>query len=154
MSRALFLHIANTLAAREDYFKEGFDAIGRPSHTTLQKCTAAIRQLATGQTADLFDEYLHVGETTGRLCLLNFCKGVRATFTDKFLKKPTTADCQFMLQLHEQVHGFSGMLGSVDCMHWQWKNCPVAWKGSYTSGHKGTHPIVILEAVADCRLWI
>ena len=30
----------------------------------------------------------------------------------------------------------------------------MAWKGSYTSGHKGTHPIVILEAVADYRLWI
>ena len=154
MSRPLFLHIANTLAGREEYFREGFDAVGRPSHTTLQKCTAAIRQLATGQTADAFDEYLHVGESTGRLCLLNFCKGVRAAFTAEFLKKPTTADCQFLLRLHEQVHGFPGMLGSVDCMHWQWKNCPVALRGSYMSGHKGTHPTVILEAVADYRLWI
>ena len=46
------------------------------------------------------------------------------------------------------------MLGSVDCMHWQWKNCHVAWRGSYTSGHKGTHPTFILEVVADYRLWI
>ncbi|XP_047953967.1 uncharacterized protein LOC125200352 [Salvia hispanica] len=138
MSRPLFLHIANTLAAREEYFQEGFDATGRPSHTTLQKCTAAIRQLATGQTADLFDEYLHVGETTGRLCLMEFCKGVRAAFTDEFLKKPNTADCQFLLQLHEQAHGFPGMLGSVDCMHWQWKNCPTALRG--TSGGKLVRP--------------
>ncbi|XP_047979400.1 uncharacterized protein LOC125221321 [Salvia hispanica] len=81
-------------------------------------------------------------------------KCVRTAFTDEFLKKPTTADCQFLLQLHEQAHGFPGMLGSVDCMHWQWKNCPVAWRGSYTSGNKGTHPTVILEAVTDYRLWI
>ncbi|XP_047952329.1 uncharacterized protein LOC125197851 [Salvia hispanica] len=154
MSRALFLHIANTLADREEYFREGFDAVGRPSHTTLQECTAAIRQLATGQTVDSFDEYLHVGESTGRLCLMNFCKGVRAAFPDEFLRKPTTADCQFLFQLHEHVHGFPGMLGSVDCMYWQWKNCHVAWRGSYTSDHKGTHPTVILEAVADYRLWI
>ncbi|XP_042041219.1 uncharacterized protein LOC121786651 [Salvia splendens] len=93
MRRELFLHIANTLAAREEYFQEGFDAIGRPSLTTLQKCTAAIRQLATGQTPDLFDKYLHIGDSTGRLCLMNFCKGVRAAFTNEFLKKPSTADC-------------------------------------------------------------
>ncbi|KAG6419282.1 hypothetical protein SASPL_121498 [Salvia splendens] len=35
-----------------------------------------------------------------------------------------------------------------------WKNCPTAWRGQYTSGHKGTHPTIVLEAVADCRLWI
>ncbi|XP_047961644.1 protein ALP1-like [Salvia hispanica] len=46
------------------------------------------------------------------------------------------------------------MLGSINCMHWQWKNCPTAWRGQFTSGYKGSHPTMILEAVADHRLRI
>ncbi|XP_047953972.1 uncharacterized protein LOC125200362 [Salvia hispanica] len=45
-------------------------------------------------------------------------------------------------------------MGSIDCMHWEWKNCPVAWKGQFTTGFKQKHPSMILEAVADYRLRI
>ncbi|XP_047978630.1 uncharacterized protein LOC125220510 [Salvia hispanica] len=39
-------------------------------------------------------------------------------------------------------------------MHWEWKNCPTVWRGQFTSGYKGSHSTMILEAIADHRLWI
>ena len=38
-------------------------------------------------------------------------------------------------------------------MHWEWKNCPVAWKCQNTRGDHGK-PTIILEAVASRDLWI
>ena len=51
-----------------------------------------------------------------------------------------------------QQRGFPGMLGSLDCMHWKWKNCPTAWAGQF-AGRSGS-PTIILEAVADYDLLI
>ncbi|KAL1567286.1 hypothetical protein AAHA92_02779 [Salvia divinorum] len=113
MSKTLFLHIVNTLAAREEFFQERPDAIDRQGLTTLQKCTSAIRQLATGQTSDIFDEYLNVAETTGHECLKKFCRGVCEAFSAEYLRKPTTNDCQQLLLHHEACHGFPGMLGAL-----------------------------------------
>ena len=51
-----------------------------------------------------------------------------------------------------EARGWPGMLGSIDCMHWRWKNFPVAWAGQYT-GHK-RKPTIVLKAVASHDLWI
>ncbi|XP_042006264.1 protein ALP1-like [Salvia splendens] len=154
MSRYLFLSIVRTLSSRDEFFTFREDGIGKPGLTPLQKCTVALRQLAYGTTADLFDEYLHCGDSTGRDCLKRFCRGIVEAYGDTYLRKPTATDCQGLMQMHETAHGFPGMLGSIDCMHWQWKNCPTAWRGQFTSGYKGSHPTMVLEAVADHRLWI
>eukprot|EP00644_Phytophthora_capsici_P019068 jgi/Phyca11/133492/e_gw1.507.7.1 len=44
------------------------------------------------------------------------------------------------------------MIGSLDCMHWTWKNCPTAWQGAFQGKEKTV--TVILEAVASRSLWI
>nr|GEY49371.1 hypothetical protein [Tanacetum cinerariifolium] len=71
----------------------------------------------------------------------------------KYLRKPTSEDVVNIQQKHNNVHGFSRMLGSIDCMHWEWKNCPVSWQGQYGMGDK-KYPTIMLEAVASQDLWI
>jgi hypothetical protein len=39
------------------------------------------------------------------------------------------------------------MLGSIDCMHWRWKNCPKAWHDFYCG--KSRDPTIMLEAIAS-----
>ncbi|XP_047949981.1 uncharacterized protein LOC125195788 [Salvia hispanica] len=109
---------------RYEFFRVREDAAGKPGHTPIQKCTATIRQLAYGGPTDMFDEYLHIGEFSAVECLLEFCAGVRSIFGDEYLRCPSPEDCQRLINMHGSVHGFPGMLGSIDCMHWEWRNCP------------------------------
>ncbi|GJS99256.1 protein arginine N-methyltransferase 1.6 [Tanacetum coccineum] len=110
-------------------------------------------QLAYDTAPDAFDEYLQIAERTSRECLENFTKCIHVLYVKKFLRKPTAADIQKTYELHEQKYGLPGMLGSIDCMHWEWRNCPKSLHGQFKRrDHK--YPTLMLEAVADQELWI
>ncbi|XP_076886920.1 uncharacterized protein LOC143536924 [Bidens hawaiensis] len=133
--------------------EKAYDAVGRKGLSPRQKCTRAIRQLAYGATADQCDEYIRIGESTALECLHKFCRSIVEVYATKYLKRPTKDDINRLVEEHSTVHGFPGMLGSIDCMHWAWRNCPTAWKGQYTRGDH-EHPTIMLEAVASHDLWI
>jgi hypothetical protein len=50
------------------------------------------------------------------------------------------------------ARGFPGCLGSLDCMHWGWKNCPKALAGQFKGKEKT--PTIVLEAVSTHSTWI
>ncbi|XP_022024179.1 uncharacterized protein LOC110924485 [Helianthus annuus] len=114
MSRRLFTQIANDLAGLDPFFTQRPDARNYEGFTTLQKCTAAIRQLAYGTVADALDEYLQMLARTTRECLYRFCHNVVKLYSKKYLRKPNAYDVQQLYQAHEARHGFPGMLGSID----------------------------------------
>ncbi|XP_024006492.1 uncharacterized protein LOC112083002 [Eutrema salsugineum] len=151
MNKDLFMRIVDRLSNEVPYFRHRRNAIGRLGLSPLQKCTAAIRMMAYGTAADAVDEYLRVGASTALLCLENFTEGIISLFGDEYLRRPTADDLERLLNDGED-RGFPGMIGSIDCMHWEWKNCPTAWRGQYTRG--SGKPTIVLEAVASHDLWI
>ncbi|XP_042966654.1 uncharacterized protein LOC122300214 [Carya illinoinensis] len=151
MSRDLFLRINAAVVSHDDYFVQKRDASGRLGLSSLQKMTVAIRMLAYGVTADLMDEYIKIGESTARQSMKKFVKAIVSIFGNEYLRSPNSSDIVRLLDAGQRC-GFPGMLGSIDCMHWKWKNFPTAWKGMY-SGHVN-EPTIILEAIASYDLWI
>nr|GEW70026.1 hypothetical protein [Tanacetum cinerariifolium] len=72
----------------------------------------------------------------------------------EFLRKPTVTDIEKLYRHHEEKHGFSGMLGCLDCTDWEWFGCPYAFKAQYIKRDHGLNPFILLEAAASQDLWI
>ncbi|XP_028063786.1 uncharacterized protein LOC114267001 [Camellia sinensis] len=113
--------------------------------------TATMRMLAYGVAADSVDNYVRIGESTAIESLKRFVKAVVAIFFERYLRSPNNDDISRLLAMGSNRR-FPGMLGSIDYMHWKWKNCPIAQKGMY-SGYIH-EPTIILDGVASQDLWI
>jgi len=74
---------------------------------------------------DAVDEYVQIGTSTAREALNHFYSAVIDAFGEEYLHSPIPVDVARLLQEGER-RGFPGMLGSIDCMHWEWRNCPTA----------------------------
>ena len=125
MSHHLFLRIVNEVEQHDPYFIQRTYVIGVLGLSSLQKITTAYRILAYGTPTDSVDEYIKIRENTAIESLRRFVKVVIAMFDDHYLRSPNNINIARLLQTREQ-RGFLGMLGSIDCMHWKWKNCPTA----------------------------
>jgi Plant transposon protein len=150
MQRTLFQRIHDTVLEKETFFQQKSDACGAIGFNSYQKMTAAIRMMAYGGSADSMDENLRMGESTIIQTLTIFTETIVKCFGDEYLRQPNQEDLERILKTNGS-RGFVGMLGSLDCMHWRWKNCPKAFHGQY-KGKEGC-PTVVAEAVASYDLW-
>ncbi|KAI7938062.1 hypothetical protein MJO28_014989 [Puccinia striiformis f. sp. tritici] len=150
MHRPLLLRIVHDVEAHDPYFVHKPDALGRFGLRPIQKICSAIRMLASGGAADANDEYFRLAESTSLKSLDRFCLAVLAIYSEEYLRAPNEEDMKRILAINEK-RGFPGMIGSLDCMHWGWKNCPAAWKGQFQGKEK--EATIILEAVVSQDLW-
>ncbi|CAL1411095.1 unnamed protein product [Linum trigynum] len=132
-------------------FERRSDAVGHSGLSPEQKLTSALRMLAYGSPADQLDDYMRMGRSTVLEVFRKFCRAIVGMYSSTYLRAPTRADLRILLRKGSQ-RGFPGMIGSIDCMHWEWRNCPTSWTGQYL-GHNHK-PTIILEAVASYNTWI
>lgn len=153
MRREVFERVVYALVedTESNYFTPRPDATGLLGFLPDQKVTCALRMLAYGACADQLDELIRIGESTVLETMEKFCSAVMRIFGPEYLRKPTPFDVKILLA-ENAARGCPGMIGSLDCMHWAWKNCPVAWAGAFKGKERAK--TVILEAVASQSLWI
>ncbi len=87
--------------------------------------------LADGVPPHTFADYFQMSKNMARECIKKFSLVMEDVYAKEYLRLPTPADLKPITKLHDATHGVDGMLRSLDCMHTLWKNCPVAWQGSF-----------------------
>ena len=75
---------------------------------------------------------------------------IHAYFAKTYLQQPTRADLEHQIQINTKC-GFLRMFASLDCMHWIWQNCPVAWQAQFQD--KDLNHSLILEAIVEQLTW-
>lgn len=152
ISKSLYSVVHRGVVETDEYFVQKPNAAGKVGISSLLKVTAAIRVLAYASAADSIDENLEMSDSTVLECVKHFCQAIIVRFGGEYLRPPNPTELEGLLTQNAQ-RGFVGMLGSIDCMHWEWRNCPSAQAGQ----HKGKEkkPTKVLEAVADknLRIW-
>ena len=72
--------------------------------------------LAYDIPVDLVDDHLAMGESQAIMCVKRFAVGIVQVFVHEYLRSPNAEDAARLLAMNK-AHDFSGMLGSIDCMH-------------------------------------
>jgi hypothetical protein len=135
MHQELFLRIVKEVTQHNPYFEQRGNAAGVFGLYPVQKIMLAIQMLAYGDAANMNDEYIQIAESTLLEALDKFCLSIIDLYSTKYLHHPTKEDVEHLSSINAKW-GFPGMLGSLDCMHWLWKNCPMAWKGQFQGKEK------------------
>lgn len=148
--RAVFMRIYNDLKDRR-WWAQRPNATGRPQAHPLQKLVAAFRIFAYGESFDSVDEYVRLSKSTVHEATNRLVAFILRTYQPFYLRAPTHEDLK-RIMTRNAARGLPGCMGSLDCSHWAWTNCPTEHAGMYKGRHK--HPNIVLETVCDEDMWV
>jgi len=153
VSRTSYDSIRNFLCENAPFFADGFDVTHRQWVSSDAKILISLKYLAYGCSINSFRDYFQVGESTAMQSVKELTKSIsNSIFQKKFFSFFTPSDARKVEALHYDKHGIHGMLGSLDCSHFMWGNCPVAHHGQF-QGKEGK-PTIVVEALADHNFFV
>ncbi|XP_026417506.1 uncharacterized protein LOC113312989 [Papaver somniferum] len=150
LPRDLFLKILPQICARDPDFLQRRDACNIPGHSPHMKMIAVMKHLAKGVAADSLDDYTQMAAATIYIYVKKFMDALLWEFNDRYMRKPTTEDTRRLLA-HNEARGFPGMLGSLDCTHWEWRLCPTEEADRHVGHIK--KPNLVPQAVESYDRW-
>ena len=133
------------------YYINRVDAKGQDGASMEARLLLPLKTIAYGVPSYCFQDYFQMSETMCETCMDQFDAMLTQLYKEEYLRCPTEEDVKSIVRLHKAIHKIDGMLGSLDCMHTAWKNCPVAWQGSFKGAKK--IPTLVLEAACDYHMW-
>ena len=141
----------DTMASNNSFFLPSNHRLHHSQSSLESKLLLPLKCLAYGVPPHTFIDYFQMSKPFARDCCLEFDKLIKKLYMNEFLRLPTANDLKALVKLHKEVHCVDGMIGSLDCSHTFWKNCPVAWQGSFKGKEK--KPSIVLEAISDYHLF-
>ncbi|XP_050133103.1 uncharacterized protein LOC126609150 [Malus sylvestris] len=107
--------------------------------------------MAYGSPVDSMDEIHGMYESTCLDTIVEFYNTIIQLYKEEYLREPNQEDLDRLLRKAED-RGFSGMIWSLEYMHWNWKNCPTRWRCGFS--RRSRKLVIMLDAVASYDTWI
>ena len=151
LPKPLLERIMSDVSEIDDYFNQKRSRNGKMGMHPLLKFTAALRKLSIGCSSDLLEEMLDISRAVVDESLTKFCSAIIELYGPEYLRKPTEEDVRRIAAKYASL-GWPGLLGSLDCMHYEWRAAPKGWQGQFRGKEHLSY--IILEAVCDSDSYI
>jgi hypothetical protein len=141
----------DVMASKNPFFTKTESIVGNSVSSIEAKLLLPLKTYAYGVAPKCFCDYFQMSFPFAATVCKEFDEMMVSLYTKEYLRTPTPNDIKSIVTLHKHVHGVDGLLGSLDCTHTYWKNCPAAWKGQFKG--RNPSPSIVLEAACDYNLW-
>ena len=124
------------------------DCWGKPVGDLRLKLLGVLYALGTAATHFTVSSHTNLSEEVHRRFFIDWTTNMSSIKAEYIYMPRNDAELKFVVGEYEEL-GLPGCIGSVDCVHIGWDNCPVQMKNMYT-GKEG-YPSIAYEVICTSR---